>query len=642
MKGIRFTIRRKIIWGFLALIVIFSGNAAYSVFTINKGNAIIKQSQEIINPITEAVTDFIYLVTRSKMLITNWVYLQTNDDDKDALRAIHDHEYLEVKNRILQYSEGIQYGDDIVSPDSAFIKFEELLEIEKDIMVELDAFEDYEDPIKKFMAEDAIESEVLPRSAQLINMLEGVNNYLNTQKAETDAGLMANFKQLINVTSILGGVLLVIGVVLALSISRAITKPINYLRDIIDRLGKGDLVDIDKAKVSNDEIGDMAISLSSMAEGFGKITVFAENIGDGKYDSEFKPLSDSDMLGNALLEMRSNLKKVAEEDKKRNWSTSGLAKFGDILRSYNDNFEKLAEEIISNLVKYIEANQGALFIIESNDASAEEEYMELASCYAWDKKKFLEKKIYKGEGLSGQAWIEGDVIYLTEVPNDYVSITSGLGEANPRSVLIVPLKLNDEIHGVIEMASFREYEEFEVEFVERIAENIASTISSVKVNERTQKLLEESTMMTEQMRAQEEEMRQNMEELQATQEKIQRDQLDRESREKIILSGTVLFELNKSFTIRTANEICKDVFKYAPSELEGKMFKDLMISSADLGDIQENATTDTFWNGVLKMKDRDGSEIELLASAGQIPDSINNDFIYVIYGKNITELVHAS
>lgn len=642
MKGIRFTIRRKIIWGFLALIVIFSGNAAYSVFTINKGNAIIKQSQEIINPITEAVTDFIYLVTRSKMLITNWVYLQTNDDDKDALRAIHDHEYLEVKNRILQYSEGIQYGDDIVSPDSAFIKFEELLEIEKNIMVELDVFEDYEDPIKKFMAEDAIESEVLPRSAQLINMLEGVNNYLNTQKAETDAGLMANFKQLINVTSILGGVLLVIGVVLALSISRAITKPINYLRDIIDRLGKGDLVDIDKAKVSNDEIGDMAISLSSMAEGFGKITVFAENIGDGKYDSEFKPLSDSDMLGNALLEMRSNLKKVAEEDKKRNWSTSGLAKFGDILRSYNDNFDKLAEEIISNLVKYIEANQGALFIIESNDASAEEEYMELASCYAWDKKKFLEKKIYKGEGLSGQAWIEGDVIYLTEVPNDYVSITSGLGEANPRSVLIVPLKLNDEIHGVIEMASFREYEEFEVEFVERIAENIASTISSVKVNERTQKLLEESTMMTEQMRAQEEEMRQNMEELQATQEKIQRDQLDRESREKIILSGTVLFELNKSFTIRTANEICKDVFKYAPSELEGKMFKDLMISSADLGDIQENATTDTFWNGVLKMKDRDGSEIELLASAGQIPDSINNDFIYVIYGKNITELVHAS
>ena len=639
MKGIRFTIRRKIIWGFLALIIIFSANAAYSVYTIYKGNAIIKQSQEVINPITDAVNDFIYLVTRSKMLITNWVYLQTNEDDKNALRAIHDHEYLEVKNRILQYSSSIEYGAGVLQPDSAFIQFEALLDIEQGIMTELDAFEDYEDPIKKFMAEESIESEILPRSANLIIYLETINNYLKTQKAQTDAGLMANFKQLINTTSILGAILLIVGVILAFSISATITKPINYLRAIIDRLGQGDLVKIDKSKMSNDEIGDMATSLSSMAEGFGKITVFAENIGDGKYDSEFKPLSESDMLGNALLEMRANLKKVAEEDKKRNWSTSGLAKFGDILRSYNDNFEKLADEIISNLVKYISANQGALFIIEANSANSEEEYMELAACYAWDKKKFLEKKIYKGEGLSGQAWIEGDVIYLTEVPNDYVSITSGLGEANPRSVLIVPLKLNDEIHGVIEMASFKEYEDFEIEFVERIAENIASTISSVKVNERTSKLLEESTMMTEQMRAQEEEMRQNMEELQATQEKIQRDQMDRESRERIVLSGTVLFELNKSFVIRSANDVCKDVFKYSPSELEGKMFKDIMVNSADLSEIKEQATTDTYWNGVLKMKDRNGGNIDLLVSAGQVPDSINNDLMYLIYGKNITKSV---
>jgi len=638
MKGFRFTIRRKIIWGFLALIIIFSINASYSVITIFKGNAIIRQSQEVINPITDAVNDFILLVTRSKMLVTNWVYLQTNEDDKNALRAIHDHEYIEVKNRILQYTDQISFSSEVAKPDSVFIQFEQLLEIEQNLMTELDAFEDYEDPIKKFMAEESIESEVLPRSAQLIAQLEGINNYLNEQKATTDAGLMSNFKQLINTTSILAGVLLIIGIILAFSISRAITRPINYLRAIIDRLGQGDLVKIDKSKLSNDEIGDMAKSLSSMAEGFGEITVFAENIGAGKYDSNFKPLSESDMLGNALLEMRANLKKVAEEDKKRNWSTSGLAKFGDILRSYNDNFDKLADEIITNLVKYIGANQGALFIIESNDASSEEEYMEMAACYAWDKKKFLEKKIYRGEGLAGQAWIEGDVIYLTEVPESYISITSGLGEANPRSILIVPLKLNDEVHGVIEMASFKEYDKFEIEFVERIAESIASTISSVKVNERTQKLLEESTMMTEQMRAQEEEMRQNMEELQATQEKIQRDQDDRESREKIVLSGTVLIELNKSFVIRSANEICKDIFKYTPAEMEGKMFKDLMQNSSDLSIIQEEATEDTFWNGALDMKDRNGKSLRLLVSAGQIPDSVHYDNLYVIYGKDITNV----
>jgi len=637
MKGLRFTIRRKIIWGFLTLILVFTGNASYVVYTLYQGNQKLAQSQMVITPISDAVRDFTNVVTNSKMYTTNWVYLQTNEDDKNSLRAIHDHEYVEVKNRIEQYADQIDFTESEASPDSIFMQFDALLEIQKNIMLELSKFEDYEDPIKKFMAEDAIESEVLPRSASIIAELNGLNDYLTKQKTETDATLRANFDQLIRTTSILSVALLIIGFILAFSISRAITKPINYLRAIIDKLGKGDLVKIDRSRLSNDEIGDMAKSLSEMTEGFGEITVFAENIGDGKYDSEFKPLSDSDMLGNALLEMRANLKKVAEEDKKRNWSTSGLAKFGDILRSYNDNFEKLADEIISNLVKYISANQGALFIIESNDAASEEEYMELAACYAWDKKKFLEKKIYKGEGLSGQAWIEGDVIYLTEVPDDYVSITSGLGESNPRSVLIVPLKLNDEVHGVIEMASFKDYDEYEIEFVERIAESIASTISSVKVNERTQKLLEESTMMTEQMRAQEEEMRQNMEELQATQEKIQRDQLDRESREKIVLSDTVLLELNKSFIIRSANEVCKEVFGYAPTELEGKMLKDIMVNSSDLSQIQDKATTDKFWNGVLKMKDRDGAELQLLVSAGQIPDSINNDFMYVIYGKNTTK-----
>jgi len=636
MKGIRFTIRRKIIWGFLTLILVFTGNASYVVYTLYQGNERLAQSQMVITPISDAVRDFTNVVTNSKMYTTNWVYLQTNEDDKNSLKAIHDHEYVEVKNRILQYADQIDFSEDVTQPDSIFMQFEELLDIQKGIMIQLAKFEDYEDPIKKFMAEDAIESEVLPRSAEIINKLNVLNDFLTQQKTTTDATLRANFEQLIRTTAILGVVLLFIGFILAFSISRAITRPITYLRSVIDKLGKGDLVKIDKSKLSNDEIGDMAKSLSEMTEGFGEITVFAENIGNGKYDSEFKPLSDSDMLGNALLDMRANLKKVAEEDKKRNWSTSGLAKFGDILRSYNDNFEKLADEIISNLVKYIGANQGALFIIESNDEAAEEEYMELAACYAWDKKKFLEKKIYKGEGLSGQAWIEGDVIYLTEVPDDYVSITSGLGEANPRSILIVPLKLNDEVHGVIEIASFREYDEYEIEFVERIAESIASTISSVKVNERTQKLLEESTMMTEQMRAQEEEMRQNMEELQATQEKIQRDQLDRESREKIVLSDTVLLELNKSFIIRSANDVCKKVFGYSSSELEGKMLKDFIINSSDLSQIQEQTSADTYWNGVLMMKDRQGNEVRLLVSAGQLPDSVESDDMYCIYGKDIT------
>jgi hypothetical protein len=107
--------------------------------------------------------------------------------------------------------------------------------------------------------------------------------------------------------------------------------------------------------------------------------------------------------------MRANLSRVAEEDKKRNWTTEGIAKFGEILRSNNSDVRKLCDEIIGNMVKYLRANQGALYIIDES-GSDEDLTMSMVSCYAWNKKKFVEQKIHRGEGLAGQAWQEMDTI----------------------------------------------------------------------------------------------------------------------------------------------------------------------------------------------------------------------------------------
>jgi PAS domain S-box-containing protein len=313
----------------------------------------------------------------------------------------------------------------------------------------------------------------------------------------------------------------------------------------------------------------MAVAMDSLVTGLKSTSLFAENIGSGNYQTEFKPLSEHDVLGNALINMRNNLQKVSEDDKKRNWATEGLAKFGETLRTNNNDLAKLSDEIIGNLVKYLKANQGALYIVD--DSSAEEEAtMSMKACYAWDKKKFLNHKIYKGEGLAGQAWQEGDTVYLTEVPQNYVRIVSGLGDANPTSVLIVPLKVNDQIFGVVEIASFIEFRDFEIEFVQKIAESIASTISSVKINARTQRLLEESQEMTEQMRAQEEEMRQNMEELQATQEEMQRSQAETESTLNAIHSSMAVSEYSTDGLIAKVNSNFLEIFGYTQDEVVGE------------------------------------------------------------------------
>ena len=301
--------------------------------------------------------------------------------------------------------------------------------------------------------------------------------------------------------------------------NKFISKPINQVKEISHVIASGDFtkkVVID----STDDIGDVATSINTLITNMNKASDFADNIGQNKLDVTFESLGQNDTLGISLLTMRKNLIQVGEEEKKRNWSTVGLANFGDILRANNDSLETLSNNIISNLVKYLNANQGGLFVVNDNDVN--DTYLELLACYAWNKKKYLHMRIERGEGLVGQAWQENDTLYITDVPEDFVKITSGLGGANPNSFLIVPLKVNEETFGVIEIASFNLFEKYQIEFVEKLAESIASTLSTAKTNERTKHLLSQSQLQTEAMRAQEEEMRQNMEEMQATQEEMER------------------------------------------------------------------------------------------------------------------------
>ena len=200
--------------------------------------------------------------------------------------------------------------------------------------------------------------------------------------------------------------------------------------------------------------------------------------------------------------------------------TSGLAQVGEILRVSTASTADLYDNIIKFVVKYTKSNQGGLFIL--NEENESDKFLELVSCYAFERKKYLTKKIGLGEGLVGQCYLEGEKIYLLEVPQEYITITSGLGGAAPNALLLVPLKINEKIFGVLELATFGKYESHEVELVEKLTESIASTISSVRVSESTRILLEKTQQQAEEMRAQEEEMRQNMEELEATQEEMRR------------------------------------------------------------------------------------------------------------------------
>jgi methyl-accepting chemotaxis protein len=168
----------------------------------------------------------------------------------------------------------------------------------------------------------------------------------------------------------------------------------------------------------------------------------------------------------------------------------------------------------------MKVNQAGIYIVEEDEN--EEKFIELKSCYAFDRNKSLTKRIEIGQGLVGQCYLERERIFMKEVPPTYINITSGLGDATPKCILIVPLIQEEHVEGIIELASFNVLEEHEIQFVEKLAESLASYVASNRINMKTKELLERFQQQSEELRAQEEEMRQNMEEMQATQEEIHR------------------------------------------------------------------------------------------------------------------------
>src|SRR5690606_34726593 len=112
------------------------------------------------------------------------------------------------------------------------------------------------------------------------------------------------------------------------------------------------------------------------------------------------------------------------------------------------------------LVSYTRSNQGGLYIL--NDDNERNRYLELISLFAFDTKKHEQQVVKPGQGLLGQAFLEKETTYLTAIPEEYVRITSGLGGANPKSVLIVPLKVDRDVYGLVELASFNEFQAHEI------------------------------------------------------------------------------------------------------------------------------------------------------------------------------------
>lgn len=396
---------------------------------------------------------------------------------------------------------------------------------------------------------------------------------------------------------LIGMIILIITIIL---LANSLTKPIKQITNLLEDLSAGKIDKGMRVKLqTGDEIAQMGDALTKSIDGLLAKTEFAKSIEEGKLNAELKLLSNDDVLGKSLLDMRESLKKAEDdearrkaEDDKRRWINEGLAKFGDILRQNNDNLTKLSEEIIKNLVWYLGANLGGIFVKNENNSPVT---YDLAAAFAYDRNRFLTKSFELGDGLIGSCAAERGTVYLKELPPDYVEITSGLGDTNPNNLLIVPLIVEEEVMGVVEIASLKIFEPFEIEFVEKIGESIASTLRTVRINQQTTELLQKSQEQAEVMASQEEEMRQNLEELQATQEEASRKSNEMEGILEALNASAYVMEYDSRGKIININNAYLDLLGIKREEAIGTHHSDNLVLTE-----QQRMHYEEFWSNLRK------------------------------------------
>ena len=296
----------------------------------------------------------------------------------------------------------------------------------------------------------------------------------------------------------------------------------NVLVHTLEKLRKGEIPDqIDNH--TNLEFNLLANELNTISQNLQKRIELTKNIGPDEKNQLDPSFGSEDILGNHLNELALKLEARQEKDESRkladdlhSWLTEGHAKFNEIFRSERENEVELAYSLIKNLVAYIGGTAGSIFILKAHENSKIRLYR--AATYAFDRRKFIDDTIELSEGLVGTCAIEKQTIFITKIPESYISIiSSGLGEAQARCLLLVPLIIDNEIFGVIELASFKILKDFEINFTEQLAENIAGSLNAVRNNEKTRQLLDQSRQQAKQMEEQEEEMLKSMTRLQDAQ-----------------------------------------------------------------------------------------------------------------------------
>jgi transcriptional regulator with GAF, ATPase, and Fis domain len=221
-----------------------------------------------------------------------------------------------------------------------------------------------------------------------------------------------------------------------------------------------------------------------------------------------------------LQQQHNQLIKHQEKEKEQSWINVGMNKINDILADNKNDFKALSSNVLTQLINYVNATFGVLYMLSDEDGN--EPTLELIADYGCSNNIRKNKaKIHVTTGTVGVSFTENRFMVINDVPENYIKIESGLGDSQPKSLLVIPLSIEENVFGIIEMASFNKFTELEIEFIKRIADNIANNLNNIRMNETSSGMIKKFREQAQLMQEKEEEMRQNLEEMEAIREQYE-------------------------------------------------------------------------------------------------------------------------
>ncbi|GGZ89004.1 histidine kinase [Streptomyces echinoruber] len=267
-----------------------------------------------------------------------------------------------------------------------------------------------------------------------------------------------------------------------------------------------------------ESVNEMAGNLTRQVRAIARVAT-AVTRGDLNLKIDVDAAGEIQELQDYINKMIANLRDTTIANKEQDWLKGNLARISQLMQGRRD-LEDVASLIMSELTPVVSAQHGAFFVamplVDGEDLDDDTDYeLRMLGSYGYSMGS-MPTSFRPGEALIGTAAQEKRTILVENAPSGYLKIASGLGEAPPAQVIVIPLLFEGKVLGVIELASFTPFTQIQKDFLSQIAEMIATSVNTISVNTKTERLLKQSQELTEQLRIRSAELEQRQKALQAS------------------------------------------------------------------------------------------------------------------------------